>query len=85
MRRWTLITALTLLTATAGSAKNNEPVAAPSAAPKLIIAISVDQFSALLFEEYRGSFSAGLKRLSAGGAAFAAAGRAACGQPIRHW
>jgi len=40
-------------------------------APKLIVAISVDQFSADLFTEYRPHFSAGLKRLS-GGAVFPA-------------
>ena len=34
--------------------------------PKLIIAISVDQFSANLFDEYRPSFTGGLKRLSSG-------------------
>ncbi len=46
---------------------------APSAAiaptppkPKLIVAISVDQFSADLFAEYRGQVSGGLKRLQQG-------------------
>ncbi|UVO54870.1 alkaline phosphatase family protein [Sphingomonas sp. SUN039] len=34
--------------------------------PKLIVAISVDQFSADLFAEYRGHFTGGLKRLSGG-------------------
>jgi predicted AlkP superfamily pyrophosphatase or phosphodiesterase len=34
--------------------------------PKLIIAISVDQFSADLFAEYRGAFTGGFKRLQAG-------------------
>lgn len=37
--------------------------------PKLVVAISVDQFSANLFSEYRSSFTGGLKRLS-GGAVF---------------
>ncbi|MEW4467607.1 alkaline phosphatase family protein [Parasphingorhabdus sp. JC815] len=37
--------------------------------PKLVVAISVDQFSANLFSEYRSSFTDGLKRLS-GGAVF---------------
>ena len=41
-------------------------VAAP---PKLVIAISVDQFSADLFDEYRPHFTGGLARL-AGGALF---------------
>jgi len=37
--------------------------------PKLVIAISVDQFSSDLFSEYRSTFTGGLKRL-AGGAVF---------------
>jgi hypothetical protein len=36
-------------------------------APKLILAISVDQFSANLFDEYRGHFTGGFKRLADGG------------------
>ncbi|HAF41932.1 MAG TPA: alkaline phosphatase [Sphingobium sp.] len=40
--------------------------AAPVAAPKLIVAISIDQFSADLFSEYRQYYSAGLKRLTQG-------------------
>jgi predicted AlkP superfamily pyrophosphatase or phosphodiesterase len=39
-------------------------------APRLIVAISVDQFSADLFDEYRGQFTGGLKRLASGGAVF---------------
>jgi predicted AlkP superfamily pyrophosphatase or phosphodiesterase len=44
----------------------------PSAAapPKLVVAISVDQFSAGLFDQYRESFSGGLRRLADGGAVF---------------
>jgi predicted AlkP superfamily pyrophosphatase or phosphodiesterase len=38
----------------------------PSARPRLVIAISVDQFSADLFAEYRGLYSGGLRRLSQG-------------------
>lgn len=38
----------------------------PAAPPKLIVAISVDQFSADLFAEYRAYFQGGLKRLSTG-------------------
>jgi predicted AlkP superfamily pyrophosphatase or phosphodiesterase len=46
-------------------------VAAPAAAqqpppPKLLVAISVDQFSADLFDEYRPHFTAGLARLASG-------------------
>ena len=36
-------------------------------APKLIVAISVDQFSADLFAEYRSHFTGGLARLASGG------------------
>jgi predicted AlkP superfamily pyrophosphatase or phosphodiesterase len=45
------------------------PVAAQAADPKppsLIVAISVDQFSADLFAQYRATYSGGLKRLSQG-------------------
>lgn len=47
-----------------------QPVAATvperPAPPRLVIAISVDQFSADLFNEYRGMFTAGLARLANG-------------------
>ena len=46
------------------------PAAAAPARPKLIVAISVDQLSADLFERYRAHFTGGLKRL-AGGVAYA--------------
>ena len=39
-------------------------------APKLILAISVDQFSADLFDEYRSQFTGGLKRLADGGTVY---------------
>src|SRR3954454_22864589 len=47
------------------------PLAAPAAAqdrapPKLVVAISVDQFSADLFAQYRQHFSGGLRRMSEG-------------------
>ena len=42
------------------------PGAVHAAPPRLIIAISVDQFSADLFDEYRGSFSGGLARMASG-------------------
>jgi len=38
--------------------------------PKLFIVISVDQFSAALFDQYRSRFSAGLKRLETQGVVF---------------
>jgi predicted AlkP superfamily pyrophosphatase or phosphodiesterase len=40
--------------------------ATAAARPKLIVAISVDQFSADLFAEYRGVYVAGMKRLAGG-------------------
>lgn len=42
------------------------PIAAPAGPPKLIVAISVDQFSADLFGEYRATYVGGLKRLTQG-------------------
>ncbi|MEA3014585.1 MAG: hypothetical protein QOD42_3130 [Sphingomonadales bacterium] len=45
-------------------------VAQPPAAPRLIVAISVDQFSADLFAEYRQYFTGGLRRLSRDGMVF---------------
>jgi predicted AlkP superfamily pyrophosphatase or phosphodiesterase len=44
------------------------PVAAATAPPppKLIVAISVDQFSAALFDQYRGRFTGGLKTMQGG-------------------
>ncbi len=41
-------------------------LAAPPPKPKLIIVISVDQFSADLFAQHRGGFTGGLKRLASG-------------------
>jgi predicted AlkP superfamily pyrophosphatase or phosphodiesterase len=56
--------------ALAGSAAAQQPASAPANAagprPTLIIAISVDQFSANLFAEYRDRFAGGLKRLAHG-------------------
>ncbi len=48
-----------------GGARAAHAVSSP-AAPRLIVAVSVDQFSADLFGEYRGVFSRGLKRLQEG-------------------
>lgn len=50
-----------LLVTTAVSA---EP--APPQKPKLIVAISIDQFSTDVFNEYRTTYTGGLKRLSGG-------------------
>jgi len=46
------------------------PATAPVNPPKLIVAISVDQFSADLFSEYRQYYSGGLKRLTEEGIVF---------------
>ncbi|GAA4039572.1 alkaline phosphatase PhoY [Sphingomonas rosea] len=43
----------------------------PAKPPKLIVAISIDQFSSDLFEAYRPHFTGGLKRLADGGVTFA--------------
>lgn len=70
-----LIGAIALpLAATAAPAKPRAPapaaMPAPAAnAPKLIVAIAMDQFSADLFAQYRAHFTGGLARL-AGGAVF---------------
>jgi predicted AlkP superfamily pyrophosphatase or phosphodiesterase len=49
---------------TAGAAQQRSP--SPSTRPRLVIVISVDQFSADLFAEYRGLYTGGLRRLSQG-------------------
>src|SRR3954447_18618718 len=41
-------------------------LAQPQTPPKLLVVISVDQFSANLFDEYRPQFTAGLARLASG-------------------
>ena len=40
--------------------------AQPQAQPRLLVVISVDQFSADLFDEYRAQFTGGLARLAGG-------------------
>ena len=42
------------------------PAAEPAPKPKLVIAISVDQFSANLYEDWRPRWTDGMKRLSQG-------------------
>lgn len=66
-----LAAALTLAFATL-TGRAAVPTEAPRApvAPKLIIAISVDQFSAGLFEQYRSHWSGGLRRLADQGIVF---------------
>ncbi len=43
-----------------------QKVTAATPAPKLVVMIAVDQFSADLFAEYRGHFTGGLARLASG-------------------
>lgn len=77
MKRLATIFAGTLLlvTAPASAQDTSAPTPAPATpapvnskmpAPKLIVAISVDQFSADLFAEYRSQFTGGFKRLLEG-------------------
>ncbi|MDE2437468.1 MAG: alkaline phosphatase family protein [Sphingomonadales bacterium] len=70
MRRLTAPIALALSLALAAcSAAGPHAVAtapAPSGPPKLIVAISVDQYSADLFAQYRSHYTAGLARLQQG-------------------
>ena len=61
--------AMTLAAAAPVCAEETEPAAAPEAAeagPSLVLAISVDQFSADLFAQYRRNFTDGLARLQQG-------------------
>ncbi|WP_294030844.1 alkaline phosphatase family protein [Sphingopyxis sp.] len=66
----TLATALCLAAAGTGLAQGSAPpeqkVTAATPAPKLVVMIAVDQFSADLFAEYRGRFAGGLARLASG-------------------
>ena len=54
-----------LLASVVASAAPSAPAAAPPH-PKLIVAISVDQFAADLYQRYRAGFTGGLKRLGQG-------------------
>ncbi|WP_339691253.1 alkaline phosphatase family protein [uncultured Parasphingorhabdus sp.] len=66
MRKPTIVTALAALITISGTANAEDHNSAEPAQPKLVVAISVDQFSADLFAEYRSSFTDGLKRLANG-------------------
>ncbi|GLR46904.1 alkaline phosphatase family protein [Sphingomonas astaxanthinifaciens] len=61
-----------LLLAAAALVATAAPAAAqgPAKPPKLIVAISLDQFSADLFDDYRPHFTGGLKRLAESGVTF---------------
>lgn len=63
------LAALALLAATPAAAQQAQPAPAPAAPqtpPKLLVVISVDQFSADLFAEYRAQFTGGFARLLTG-------------------
>ncbi|HEX8420216.1 MAG TPA: alkaline phosphatase family protein [Sphingomonas sp.] len=64
-----LAAALLLAAAAPALAQTAAPAPAPAAAtpPKLIVAISVDQLSADLFQQYRNRFTGGFARLLSGG------------------
>ena len=62
IRHWALRALSTLV----GLAAAPLVAATTPPAPKLIVAISVDQFSAALFDQYRGQFTGGLRKLQAG-------------------
>ncbi len=66
MRKLTLVTALAASIIFSGIANAEDHSGADKAPPKLVVAISVDQFSADLFSEYRRSFTGGLDRLANG-------------------
>ena len=61
----TLAAAISLFAAAPSLAQEVAP-AAPRAAPKLVVVISVDQFSADLFAEYRARYTQGFARLLSG-------------------
>ena len=70
MNRYASVTALALALLSAPVRADTAPPARPASSapvtpPKLIVVISVDQFSADLFGEYRTSFTGGLARYRA--------------------
>ena len=64
MRTKILLTACSAIFALSAPALANENSPKPS--PKLVVGISIDQFSADLFNEYRSTYKDGLKRLAEG-------------------
>ncbi|WP_417610746.1 alkaline phosphatase family protein [Parasphingorhabdus sp.] len=66
MQKSILVTALAASIIFSGTANAEDIKSEAKAPPKLVVAISVDQFSANLFSEYRSSFTGGLKRLANG-------------------
>ncbi|MEP2989741.1 MAG: alkaline phosphatase family protein [Parasphingorhabdus sp.] len=66
MRSFKFVTAFASLIAISGAANAEHHSGEKNKAPKLVVAISVDQLSSDLFAEYRNTFTGGLKRLSEG-------------------
>lgn len=66
MRSIKMVTAFLGLIAFSGAVSAEHHNEEKDRAPKLVVAISVDQFSSDLFAEYRSTFTGGLKRLSEG-------------------
>lgn len=66
MQKSTLVTALAASIIFSGTANAEDDNRQAGAQPKLVVAISVDQLSSSLFDEYRSSFTGGLKRLANG-------------------
>lgn len=66
MRKLTLVTALTASIIFSATANAEDHLGMENERPTLVVAISVDQLSADLFNEYRSSFTGGLKRLASG-------------------
>lgn len=63
---WLLLCTSCLALSTAGIAGPPEPKVLHPLPPKLVVVLSVDQFSADLFSEYRAHFTGGLRRLQSG-------------------
>lgn len=67
VRRFLVLAALASAAPLAAQTAPPTPASAPAQTPpKLVVVISVDQFSADLFAEYRGQFTGGLARLLSG-------------------
>ena len=62
--RLKFLAALAALSANASAA--TPPLPAPPTPPRLLVVISIDQFSADLWDEYRPQFTRGLARLGTG-------------------
>jgi predicted AlkP superfamily pyrophosphatase or phosphodiesterase len=66
VQKSTLVTAVAASILFSGAANAEDHNQQQAVQPKLVVAISVDQLSANLFDEYRGRFTGGLKRLADG-------------------